>query len=261
MERDEAAFTFSGANDDVFSVSSILKLYLRELPDPLFKFPLSDRIQYAESRDEHVTSNYRVLRAKIRRLVPINQSTLKRLLEHLSLVASHSDKNKMDVKNLAIVFGAVVFGEDELGKNGNILSLQSSKDAVMEDLITRAGALFEDQGADSSPPLPAAPSDEPQAKVGYGSSFTHIATLPPHSETSSESTDDFTPQLPPRPDDSIHPARRTRPLSEDRSHLPIITDTSDDEDMPAFSTPPTSHANLPEETIETGFKPQPIGPE
>jgi hypothetical protein len=244
-------------------------------------------VQYAESRgahslpndgpdanfvrDEHVTNNYRVLKAKIRRLAGVNQNTLKRLLEHLSQVAAHSEKNKMDAKNLAIVFGAVVFGEDELGKNSNILSLQSSKasglrhlctlsdlfmkDAVMEDLILHAGTMFEDHGSmDSSPPLPAAPSDEPQAKVGYGSSFTHVATLPPRAESNSTEGDDFMPQLPPRPDDSIHPGRRTRPLSEDRTHLPVISDTSDEDATPTFSTPPTGHPDLSEDASDPGPK-------
>lgn len=33
----------------------------------------------------------------------------------------------MDVKNLAIVFGGVIFGEDELPKGGDLLSMQSWK--------------------------------------------------------------------------------------------------------------------------------------
>jgi hypothetical protein len=33
----------------------------------------------------------------------------------------------MDAKNLAIVFGAVIFGEDEIPKGGDLLSVQSWK--------------------------------------------------------------------------------------------------------------------------------------
>lgn len=33
----------------------------------------------------------------------------------------------MDVKNLAIVFGGVIFGEDDLPKGGDLLSMQSWK--------------------------------------------------------------------------------------------------------------------------------------
>ncbi len=48
-------------------------------------------------------------------------------MEHLSRVASHNEKNKMDPKNLAIVFGSVIFGEDEMPKVGDLITMQSWK--------------------------------------------------------------------------------------------------------------------------------------
>lgn len=63
----------------------------------------------------------------MRRLPPVHQATLKAILEHLARVAAHTEKNKMDFKNLAIVFGGVIFGEDELPKGGDLLSMQSWK--------------------------------------------------------------------------------------------------------------------------------------
>ena len=63
----------------------------------------------------------------MRRLPAIHQATLKALVEHLAKVASHSEKNKMDARNLAIVFGTVIFGEDEIQKGQDLLSVQSLK--------------------------------------------------------------------------------------------------------------------------------------
>lgn len=77
--------------------------------------------------DDHVANNFSVLRSKIRRLPPIHQATLRALVEHLARIASHSDKNKMDPKNLAIVFGSVIFGEDEMPKGADLLGMQSWK--------------------------------------------------------------------------------------------------------------------------------------
>jgi len=57
----------------------------------------------------------------------VHQATLRALLEHLARVAAKSEKNKMDPKNLAIVFGGVIFGEDEMPKGGDLLSVQTSK--------------------------------------------------------------------------------------------------------------------------------------
>lgn len=79
------------------------------------------------STDEHIKNGFPLLKSKIRRLPPVHQVTLKAILEHLARVASNSAVNKMDVRNLAIVFGAVIFGEDELPKNGDVLSISTFK--------------------------------------------------------------------------------------------------------------------------------------
>ena len=76
---------------------------------------------------EHVSNNFVLLRSKMRRLPAVHQATLKAIVEHLARVAANSEKNKMDVKNLAIVFGSVIFGEDELPKGGELLSMQNWK--------------------------------------------------------------------------------------------------------------------------------------
>lgn len=77
--------------------------------------------------EEHVANNFPVLRSKLRRLPPVHQATLRCLVEHLARVASRSQRNKMDPRNLAIVFGGVIFGEDDLPKGGDILSIQTWK--------------------------------------------------------------------------------------------------------------------------------------
>lgn len=121
-----------------------VQLYLRELPEPVFKFTLADRIQHTEDRgekiiiipvaiilipaiEEHLSNDFMLLRSKIRRLPPVHQATLKAIIEHLARVAAKSEKNKMDPKNLAIVFGSVIFSEDEMPKAGDLLSVQHIK--------------------------------------------------------------------------------------------------------------------------------------
>lgn len=77
--------------------------------------------------ETNIAQNFPPIRSKIRRLPPVQHATLRRLIEHLSKVASRSAVNKMDAKNLSIVFNGVVFGEEELPKLGDILSLQNIK--------------------------------------------------------------------------------------------------------------------------------------
>ncbi|KAI0768636.1 hypothetical protein BD413DRAFT_563758 [Trametes elegans] len=236
IERNEAAFQFNPTTDDVYSVSSFLKLYLRELPEPVFKFPLQERILHTEGIDEHTANNFTVLRSKMRRLPAIHQATLRAIVEHLAKVAVHADKNKMDPKNLAIVFGSVIFGEDEIPKGVDLLSVQSWKDSLMEDLITNASVLFSQA---ASPPLPPAPLNEGTPSVSYGSTHTKISNMPPppvptsprrqprnvSSPRSSNDSQrpmpqDFTPQLPPRPANSIHPSLRAGPHANSPARQP-----------------------------------------
>lgn len=111
----------------------------------------------------------------------------------------------------------------------------------MEDLILFHGLLFDDKTADPAPAsapiltvpptapqpepkLPAAPPEKPHT-VDYGSSFTKIQTLPPKSAPASL---DFTPDLPARPSQSIHPSRRQPPtgpgdLQSPTSGAPLAT--------------------------------------
>ncbi|KAG6891402.1 hypothetical protein C0992_007626 [Termitomyces sp. T32_za158] len=218
IEKDEEHFEFSH-RDDVYAVSSLLKLYLRELPEAVFKFPLQERIQHTEDRADHIASNFMLLRSKIRRLPAVHQSTLRALLEHLARVAASSERNKMDPKNLAIVFGSVIFGEDEMPKGGDLLSVQTWKDSVMEDLIVHAHILYSEHPSHSSPPLPPTPAGEPVPVYTYGSKSTKVANvLLPTSNVTSQTTSpqDFTPRLPARPTSSIHPSLRANPQSPTR---------------------------------------------
>lgn len=75
----------------------------------------------------HKKNDFVLLRAKMRRLPPVNQATLKAIVEHLARVAQHQSHNKMDPHNLAIAFGGVIFGEEEIPKVENLLSMSSVK--------------------------------------------------------------------------------------------------------------------------------------
>ena len=107
--------------------------------------------------------------------------------------------------------------------------------------------LFDDAALDTSAPLPAAPVDEPEPQVEYGSSHTVIASLPPK-DPAKDTSMDFTPKLPALPESSIHPSRRTaKPSVLDTDHLPsTILSVSPDGVNPAnqSSVPSTSPSEV-----------------
>ncbi|KAJ3714018.1 hypothetical protein DFJ43DRAFT_1104379 [Lentinula guzmanii] len=209
-EKDEATFQFR-PKDDIYAVASLLKLYFRELPEPVFRFSLQDRIQHTQDIADHHSNNFALLRSKMRRLPAVHYATLKALVEHLARVTANSDKNKMDPKNLAIVFGSVIFGEEEIPKTGDLLSVQQWNDSLMEDLINNAHTLFfDDSVQNNTHPLPAPPPGEPTPVYSYGSKTTKVVSIPPPLRNIGipPNSEDFTPKLPPRPMNSIHPFAR-----------------------------------------------------
>ena len=105
----------------------------------------------------------------------------------------------------------------------------------MEDLIVNASVLFNDVSAYQSPPLPPTPAGEPTANYSYGSKTTKVATVPPLSSslpnlpylgtrTFPQSNEDFTPQLPSRPINSIHPSSRIYPASPGKNKHSTLPD-------------------------------------
>jgi len=146
----------------------------------------------------------------------------------------------MDVRNLAIVFGTVIFGEEDMPKGGDLFSVQSMKDTRMDDLIQNTLQLFEDPVPSASPPLPDAPPGEPAPVYNYGSSHTRVASILPR-PLSPRRNEDFTPRLPLRPTHSIHPSlRANNPVSPTRATMDIPPISVHSLEEPTFDNTSTS---------------------
>ena len=83
----------------------------------------------------------------------------------------------------------------------------------MEDLIIHTHRLYDHEAPPhSSPPLPPTPAGEPVAEVTYGTKRTKVTTIPPEGliplSPPLSPPQDFTPRLPARPNNSIHPSSR-----------------------------------------------------
>lgn len=154
----------------------------------------------------------------------------------------------MDAKNLAIVFGSMIFGEDELPKGGDLLSVQTVKDTLFEDLIMNASILFDDNAAvyPQSPPLPPTPAGEVALEVSYGSRSTKVATVPPKAQSPPPpgSPQDFTPKLPPRPATSIHPSSRNVPTSPTRMRAESPSPSTIATQASVSAPPSPSHTSI-----------------
>uniref|UniRef100_A0A672PNX0 Rho GTPase-activating protein SYDE1 n=1 Tax=Sinocyclocheilus grahami TaxID=75366 RepID=A0A672PNX0_SINGR len=114
FERDSAAVTLNDElYPDVNVITGILKDYLRELPSPLITRTLYEVVLEAmmvrpacrNTSDAQRSQNTVSL---LQCLPEAERATLSFLLDHLSLVASYSDSNRMTCQNLAVCFGPVL---------------------------------------------------------------------------------------------------------------------------------------------------------
>ncbi|XP_036372906.1 LOW QUALITY PROTEIN: rho GTPase-activating protein 21-like [Megalops cyprinoides] len=97
---------------DLNVISSLLKSFFRKLPEPLFT-----NEKYADfidaNRTEDAVERLKVLKRLLHELPDHHYETLKFLSAHLKTVADNSEKNKMEPRNLAIVFGPTLVRTSE----------------------------------------------------------------------------------------------------------------------------------------------------
>ncbi|XP_057302580.1 rho GTPase-activating protein 32-like isoform X1 [Hydractinia symbiolongicarpus] len=88
---------------DIHCISSLLKTYFRELPNPLFTYELYDKFVLAIGKDDD-TEKTVAFHHVIQRLPPPHYRTMNYLLRHLNFCASKAAETNMTAKNLAIVW-------------------------------------------------------------------------------------------------------------------------------------------------------------
>lgn len=86
---------------DINIIGSMLKAWLRELPDELFPKEAQERVSRECAGAEEVPQ---LLIDELSNLSPFNYYLLFAITCHLSLLLAHSEKNKMDFRNLCICF-------------------------------------------------------------------------------------------------------------------------------------------------------------
>ncbi|TKA66372.1 hypothetical protein B0A49_07902 [Cryomyces minteri] len=86
---------------DINIIGSMFKAWLRDLPDEIFPKETQARIHDACAG---ATETPQMLKDELSMLPPFNYYLLFAITCHISLLHTHSDKNKMDYKNLCICF-------------------------------------------------------------------------------------------------------------------------------------------------------------
>ncbi|XP_025017984.1 rho GTPase-activating protein 100F isoform X2 [Tetranychus urticae] len=100
---------------DINVITSLLKDYIRELPEPLFTKALFDMMVDGLSvcLPDDPPGNAKLMFSILECLPKINRSTVLFLMDHLKLVESQSERNKMNSQALATAFGPLFTAHPE----------------------------------------------------------------------------------------------------------------------------------------------------
>ncbi|XP_058035515.1 transmembrane protein 98 isoform X2 [Ahaetulla prasina] len=139
VDHDEHLDLDSGLWDDVHVITGALKLFFRELPEPLFPFSYFDNlIAAAKIIDSAKRSHH--LREIVYSLPPVNFNTLRVLFQHLSRVVAFREKNRMSLQSIAIVFGPTLLRPQD--EEGNIAMYMYFQNQIMEQILSQTSYIF-----------------------------------------------------------------------------------------------------------------------
>ncbi|XP_072311914.1 rho GTPase-activating protein 27 [Eucyclogobius newberryi] len=105
-----------GQWEDVHVITGALKLFFRELPEPLFPFSHFNKfIEAIRQADYNTKLSY--ICNLVKSLPQPNHDTMKLLFEHLCNVINCGEDNRMTVQNVAIVFGPTLLRPENESSN------------------------------------------------------------------------------------------------------------------------------------------------
>ncbi|BEI94714.1 uncharacterized protein CcaverHIS019_0702950 [Cutaneotrichosporon cavernicola] len=123
-------FDLTNADDfnDISAITSVLKNYFRNLPDPVFTHKLHESF-IAAANIRGVDNKKQALCALLQELPKAHYDTLKVLMLHLNRVTAKSDINLMTSQNLGVVFGPTLLRSSDPNREfgdmaGKALSVQ-----------------------------------------------------------------------------------------------------------------------------------------
>ncbi|XP_071459336.1 rho GTPase-activating protein 23 isoform X3 [Marmota flaviventris] len=170
---------------DLNVISSLLKSFFRKLPEPLFTDDkYNDFIE--ANRIEDSRERMKTLRKLIRDLPGHYYETLKFLVGHLKTIADHSEKNKMEPRNLALVFGPTLVRTSEDNMT-DMVTHMPDRYKIVETLIQHSDWFFSDD-EDKGERTPV-DDKEPQSVPNIEYLLPNIGrTVPPGDPGSADST-------------------------------------------------------------------------
>ncbi|CAK9301718.1 unnamed protein product [Gordionus sp. m RMFG-2023] len=203
---------------DVNVVASILKTYFRRLKDPLLTNDLYRPI--IESNRLAILDERLITFKKFIHILPVHHyHTLKYFIKHLNTIASNSHHNRMNPKNLAIVFGPTLVrlsnGDNDIG---TFVKDMPDQCKIVETLINHCAWFFDETN--------------PKLDIPYSGNIDIANALVINSRPKDQKISDGIAES----DPSFFPIIESSPLHNDCALFPNITKNSSNQSPKSTTT-------------------------
>ncbi|KAG9476458.1 hypothetical protein GDO78_003161 [Eleutherodactylus coqui] len=124
--------------EDIHVITGALKMFFRELPEPLFTFNHFN--DFVNAIKQEAKLRVPGVRDLIKQLPKPNQDTMQALFKHLKHVVDTGEKNRMNVQSLAIVFGPTLLKPEH--ETGNIAIHTVYQNQIVELILLEYNSVF-----------------------------------------------------------------------------------------------------------------------
>ncbi|XP_077347201.1 rho GTPase-activating protein 12 isoform X8 [Lithobates pipiens] len=124
--------------EDIHVITGALKMFFRELPEPLFTYNYFNDFVNAVKQEPKL--RVQACRDLIKQLPKPNQDTMQALFKHLKHVVEIGDKNRMNFQSLAIVFGPTLLKPEN--ETGNIAIHTVYQSQIVELILMEYNSIF-----------------------------------------------------------------------------------------------------------------------
>ncbi|XP_041343740.1 rho GTPase-activating protein 12 isoform X7 [Pyrgilauda ruficollis] len=124
--------------EDIHVITGALKMFFRELPEPLFTYNHFNDFVNAIKQDPR--QRVPAVKDLIKQLPKPNQDTMQVLFRHLKRVVENGEKNRMTYQSIAIVFGPTLLKPEK--ETGNIAVHTVYQNQIVELILLELNSIF-----------------------------------------------------------------------------------------------------------------------
>ncbi|XP_027448543.1 rho GTPase-activating protein 12 isoform X5 [Zalophus californianus] len=124
--------------EDIHVITGALKMFFRELPEPLFTFNHFN--DFVNAIKQEPRQRVAAVKDLIRQLPKPNQDTMQILFRHLKRVIENGEKNRMTYQSIAIVFGPTLLKPEK--ETGNIAVHTVYQNQIVELILLEINSIF-----------------------------------------------------------------------------------------------------------------------